>query len=74
MGLGFGCFFVLGIIGNAIYMVYADIRKRKMEKMPERVSVDYNPDYGIDYGEGEIKDRNDYYCDEDVDPALEMNE
>ena len=42
--------------------------------MPKRESIDYNPDYGVDYGEAEIRDQNDYYFDEDIDPALEMKE
>ena len=55
-------FLVIGILGNMIHLVWADRRKRKKAKKPERDSIDYNPDYGIDYGEAEIRDGNDYYA------------
>ena len=35
----------------------------KLEKIPKRVSVEYNPEYGADYAEGGMKDRNDSYSD-----------
>ena len=36
--------------------------------MQKRVNVEYNPEYGVNYGEGEIKDTNDYYSNEDIEP------
>ena len=60
-------FLLVGIFGNMILMVVRDRRRRKKEKMSQRVSVEYNPDYGIDYGGAEIKDRNNYYANEDSD-------
>ena len=46
----------------------------KLEKIPKRVSVEYKPDYGVNYAKGEMKGRHDYYSGEDIDTAPELKE
>ena len=46
-------FFVLGFIGNIIYIVYADLTKETGENAKESKCW-IQPWYGVDYGDGEI--------------------
>ena len=45
-----------------VVIVYFTVKWRRVEEVEIE---DFNPEYGCDYGEAEIKDRNDYYFSEE---------